>query len=282
MFRRRITAMVSALVCLLVVSSVQAQEFRVYTLMYDDRPATSGTTEKSEPLGRSVSLFHAGKAYDYIPSLTEFTLFDPVQKRFLVVNRSRMLATQVSFEEINTQLHRARGEAENYLSRIPTGDDADLKKRMTATKFQIDPKFQQTFDPQRLRLRLQGEPLNYEVLCAQSEIPKSAETFLNYADWTARLNYLLHPQTLYPGPRLALNEVLRDKQLLPREVRLNSRIGSGAQLRAVHQFHWKLEKQDRRQITECETLLRDPGLRQVTLEEYQQRLTSDSRRVFRR
>lgn len=282
MFRRRIAPMVCAVVCLWAARGAQAQEFRVYTLMYDDRPAAAGGAEKPEPLGRSVSLFHAGKAYDYLPSLTEFTLFEPAQKRFLVVNRSRMLATQISFDEINTLLHRARGEAENYLSRIPTGEDADLQKRMSATKFQIEPKFQETFDPQRLRLRLAGDPLAYDVLCAHSEVPKSAETFLNYADWTARLNYLLHPQTLYPGPRLALNGVLRNKQLLPREVRLKSQIGPGAQLRAVHQFQWKLEKQDRRQISECETLLRDPNLRQVTLEEYQQRLTSDRGRGTRR
>lgn len=282
MIRRHLAPIFGVLVCLITSQTSLAQDFRVYTLMYDDRPAANSTAEKTEPLGRSVSLFHAGKAYDYIPSLTEFTLFDPAQKRFLVVNRSRMLATQVSFEEINTLLHRAKGEAENYLSRIPTGEDLELQNRMTATKFQLDPKFEQTFDPQRLRLRLSGAPLAYEVLCARPDLPTSTDTFLNYADWTARLNYLLHPQTLYPAPRLALNGILRDKQLLPREVRLNSRIGSGAQLRAIHQFQWRLEKQDRRQISECETLLQNPALKKVTLEEYQQRLTSDLRRSSRR
>lgn len=262
-----------------------AQDFRVYTLMYDDRPESepgTGVRERTEPIGRCLSLFHAGRVYDYIPELGEFTLFEPQQQRYVLINRSRMLATRVTFEDIKSQLHRARHEGENYLARIPKGDDLVLTRKLAATKFQLQPDFQESFDSSRLLLNLNGEPLQYDVVCCRAELPEAPGAFYQYADWTARLNYLLHPQTLYPAPRLALNETLRGKSLLPLEVRLNSKIGTGARLRAVHQFQWKLDTQERRLITECESLLKNPNLRQVTLEEFHQRLTSDSGRPRRR
>ena len=286
MDRLRLGLFVCALFWLLAPAAVQAQDFRVYTLMYDDRPAANpgkaGDRERTEPVGRCLSLFHAGRVYDYHPSLGEFTLFEPQQQRYVIVNRSRMLATQVTFEEITTQLHRARHEGENYLARVPKGDETDLTRKLAATKFQLQPEFQESFDSSRLHLQLTGEPLQYEVQCCRSELSQAPEAFLNYADWTARLNYLMHPQTLYPAPRLALNKSLRDKVLLPQEVRLISRIGPGTRLRAVHQFQWKLDAQERRIISECESLMKNPNLRQVNFEEFHQRLTSDSKRSHRR
>lgn len=286
MDRLRLGLTLCALLWCLAPATTQAQEFRVYTLMYDDRPAVSpangGERKNSEPVGRSLSLFHAGRVYDYLPAHDEFTVFEPQQQRYLIVNRARMLATQVSFEEIKTQLHRAKHEGENYLTRIPNGDETELARKLEATRFQIDPKFQEAFDPSRLRLQLNGEPLQYEVACCRSELPDAPATFLNYADWTAKLNYLMHPQTLYPAPRLALNASLRSRDLLPLEVRLTSQIGSGAKLRAVHQYQWKLDSTERRMISDCEALLKNPDLRQVTLQEFHQRLTSDLKSARRR
>lgn len=286
MDRLRLGLSLCALISCLAPATSSAQEFRVYTLMYDDRPAANSAAgaerRSAEPVGRSLSLFHAGRVYDYLPAHDEFTVFEPQQQRYIIVNRARMLATQVSFEEIKTQLHRAKHEGENYLSRVPQGDETELTRKLEATRFQLTPKFDEAFDDARLRLQLTGEPLRYDVSCCRSELPNAQAAFLNYADWTAKLNYLMHPQTLYPAPRLALNASLRTRELLPLEVRLTSQIGSGAKLRAVHTYQWKLESTERRMISDCEALLKNPDLRQVTLEEFHQRLTSDLKSSRRR
>src|SRR5207253_3265350 len=54
--------------------------------------------------------------------------------------------------------------------------------------------------------------------------------------WTARLNFLRHPQALCPEPRLALNEALRMRQMLPHNVTLHTSLKSGLHLRANHRF----------------------------------------------
>src|SRR5690606_5890737 len=99
-----------------------------------------------------------------------------------------------------------------------------------------------------------------------------AEVYLHYADWMARLNYVLHPHALYPEPRLKLNEVLRAHGKLPVEVELKSSIGLPIHLRAEHQIHWKLDATDRSLIHEWESLLKSSNTRQVTFQEYQRSL----------
>lgn len=265
-------------------SILRADEFCVYTTVYDERGVAGEQAggERTEPVARSLTMFHAGKAYDYLQSQSEFTIYEPMQKRFLLINRSRMLSTQIPFEEINTHLYRSRREAENFLSRVLPGDDQTLQNKQQATRFQLQPRFEESFTPAGNRLRLQGTSLAYDVVCFKPDSTQAQEAFLHYADWMARLNFVLHSQSLYPEPRMALNKSLRQRGLLPIEVRLQSQVGAGTKLRAVHQYQWKLETQQRRMILECDSLLRNPALKEVPLDEFQQRLTSAASRPTRR
>ena len=56
----------------------RAQEIRLYTTIRD--PA------RDQVLVRSLMLFHAGKVYDYIDSANEVTMFEPVHRRFTILN----------------------------------------------------------------------------------------------------------------------------------------------------------------------------------------------------
>ncbi|MGH7199902.1 MAG: hypothetical protein ACREJB_04815, partial [Planctomycetaceae bacterium] len=72
----RILPIAAAAVVLSAVP-LAAQEFRIYTRVYD----ASTTGEEPAVVTRSLSLFHAGKVYDYIDTLGEVTVFEPAQDR---------------------------------------------------------------------------------------------------------------------------------------------------------------------------------------------------------
>ena len=81
---------------------------------------------------------------------------------------------------------------------------------------------------------------------------------------------MLHPQSLFPSPRLALNDALRQEMVMPVEVRLSIAGKNPIQLRAEHKIHWKLDEKDRRFIQLWETQLKDRNTRRVSFREYQQ------------
>ncbi len=74
MHRLRIGLFVCALIWTLMPGISSAQEFRVYTLVYDDRPNPASKGERAEPVSRCLSLFHAGRVYDYLPAQDEQVL----------------------------------------------------------------------------------------------------------------------------------------------------------------------------------------------------------------
>jgi hypothetical protein len=91
-----------------------------------------------------------------------------------------------------------------------------------------------------------------------------------YADWMARLNFVLHPQSLYPDARLSLNESLRTRNMYPTEVRLFQDTNDKSHLRAEHRISRALDSTDRMMITEWESQLKTGKLKEVTFREYQE------------
>lgn len=245
-----------------------AQEFRIYTKVYD---AAAAQNLRPTVIGGSLSLFHAGKVYDHVENQneSEVIIFEPALKQFTILSTSRSLATTVHFDEINHKLKVARNVTEQHLQTLVTQSPPVARETMEKVQFPIDPNFQTTLDPQGNSLRCESEHLTYSVRLADVEEPKTSEVYLNYADWMARLNYVLHPHALFPEPRLALNGVLRTTGKMPVEVELISDIGMPIHLRAEHQIHWKLDATDRSLIHEWESLLKSNQTRHVTFQEYQ-------------
>lgn len=253
---------------LLSVRVAEAQEFRIYTRVYD-----AGAAENVRPtvVGSSLSLFHAGKVYDHVENQneSEVIIFEPAHQRFTIFSTSRSLATTVHFDEIKRKLKLARNVTEERLQALVTQNPPAAEETISKVQFPIEPAFQTTHEPSGKSLRCESRHLTYKVLLAEVEEPKTADVYLTYADWTARLNYVLHPHALYPEPRLALNGILRTTGKMPVEVELLSNIGMPIHLRAEHQIHWKLDATDRSLIHEWESLLKSSQTRHVTFQEYQ-------------
>lgn len=270
----------ASLICLISLNAMpiaSAQDFRIYTRVYD-----AGAAENTRPLmiGSSLSLFHAGKVYDHVENAneSEVIIFEPAHQRFTIFSTSRSLATTVHFDEIKRKLKLAKNVTEEHIQAVlaqkPAADAATMEK----LAFPIEPKFTTMLDTGDKTLTCQSPHLSYIVGLADVSEPATVEVYLDYADWMARLNYVLHPHALFPEPRLKVNQELRQRKKMPVRVELESSIGMPIKLRAEHQIHWKLDATDRSLIHEWESLLKSESTRQVTFQEYQKALLVSQRK----
>lgn len=266
MLHRPVSGLAGIIVLFCCAGLARAQEFRVYTQLFDLRHAPVGQkSAHPRPVGRSTSLFHAGKVYERIDTGNQMTICEPAHQRFLIIDASSRQSAELSFEEINRYVYRAEMRAGEYLREPGTGAAAAALELL---KFEIAPKFKESYDEAERRLTLSSSVLTYEVKCATHESPEVIDAYLQYADWLARLNYVLHEQTLFPGPRLALNEALRRRRLLPVEVTLRSASRTGMQLRAEHRFDWRLDDTDRKVIGEWEARTQNRSFKHVEAKQF--------------
>ena len=244
-----------------LTTSCAAQDFRVYTQVWD-------LNAGDQPVSRSLTLWHAGKVYDVIHWAGEVTILEPAQRRCSVLNTDKKLQTSVDDDELKHMLDVAEDRLSIRIQELDAKSNSS-KDFLDNLRFQRHPQFAKQFDPQQHRLALESRPLTYEVRVQEGVRPEAVEAYLNYADWACRLNYVLHPQPVFPTARLELNQQLRKLKLFPVEVKLRAQFDKPLSLRAVHTLSWNLDTTDREKIRRWESLLRDPKLQQVSLTEYQ-------------
>lgn len=267
MFRLVIQITIASL-AFLASSTALAQQFRVFTrverLVTDDQH-----NEHSELMARSITYFYAGRVYDCIPQVGEVTIFEPGHDRFVVINTVNMLVTTVPFSEISLRLDQARDETKSYAQQLRERSARDALQIAEPLLFQLAPQFQEQFDPIASKLTLSSPRFAYVVDCQSPALPECGAAYLNYADWAARLNHVLHPQSLYPEPRLQLNDALRRQQQIPAKVQLRVAFDKPLHLQAEHRFDWELLSRDRQDISHWELLLKSGKLKEVSFREYQ-------------
>ena len=258
-----------ALIALVASTVAQAQQFKVTTrvtqLTFDER-------EPERTLSRSLTLFHAGRVYDWIPSVGEITVVDPARDRFIVFCSRKRIGAQVPFEEVTRMLGTARDETSNWVSRMIESGNPKSTRIAEPLKFQLSPKFEKTFDLASKTLTLKSPRLSYIVDCQQVESSELLDAYLEYADQAARLNYVLYPDTLYPDPRLALNDVLRKQKQLPSRVQLKVDFDQPLRLQAEHRFSWQLSTYDRRYLNQWQRQMDGPEIEWVSFREYHRRV----------
>ena len=258
----RVLAFAAAAVCCASMNVV-AQDFSVYTKVFD-----LDAKEDNLPFLRSQTVSHAGKVYDAIPVAGEVTILEPAHRRIWVVNPNKGCLASVDFDELRHLLRTVEGRLVERLRELER-DPAVSREVLEAFRFQLRPIFETEFDPVKKRLRLLSKYVSYEVDGQVSDRPEAVEAYLTYADWACQLNYVLHPQPLFPTVRLELNEQLRRHHLLPTQVILRAKLDLPVNLKAEHEFSWKLDTKNRQSIQHWESTLRDPKLQKVSLSEYQ-------------
>jgi hypothetical protein len=225
--------------------------------------------QQTRVVSHSLTLFHAGKVYDYVEEAGELVVLEPVQDRFVIMN-ANYLAAEVLFSELQQLLKVAEFEAEKYLQELTAKTDRRSKSMAAALTFQLQPGFEEQFEPTLNSLKLTAPTMDYHVKTERLETPQLVAQYLTYADWAARLNYVLHPNAMYPGPRLELNSTLSENGVVPTVVDVQSRADKNMHLRAEHRFAFRLQPSDKAHIDKWERLFESKEVRWVSLHEYQQ------------
>lgn len=247
-----------------------AQQFSVVTRVVQPLQDAGPGEPREELVATSLSVFHAGKVFDYLPSVGEVTVFEPAHSRFIIFNGKRMIATTVSFEQIQQLLDAARSETTSYLQRLETRGQSDARSVVGPLRFQLKPQFKEEFIAESKHLRLTSPQYSYHVDCETAQVPEATAEYLRFTDWSARLNYVLHPRNQFPGPRLELNQSLRRRQLIPLRVQVQVAFDRPWVLEAQHRFVWGFQSQERQHIQHWESRIRDPDLKWVSFRDYQQ------------
>lgn len=244
---------------LLFANIASSQDIRVYTRIY--------AGDSNEPYVRSLMLFHAGKIYDYIEPAQEVTVFEPALKRFTVLNKAKQMRSELTQDQIRQYLALAQAEATKQL-----GNSQLSERSLELLKFQLQPQFAIEFDPDRSKLVLESPVLRYSATTVTPEVPNVVEKYLHVADWTAQCNSVLHPKTLLPAPRMALNAELKRRGVIPQTVELTLETEPPIQLTAQHEWTWNLQERDRQMIMEWTNDLKNPGFRDVPFSKFQQEI----------
>jgi hypothetical protein len=246
-----------------------AQGLRISTHVYD--VSKSETRTPTQIVSSSLSLIHNGRIYDYVDSADEVIIFDLVEKRFTVLNESRGMSTRITFDEIRHMMDGRQPRTAEYLKELSSTADPTSRKIADSIRFQMNPKFSQTFDPMKGTLVLSSPSFTYRVETRKWNDPMQVEKYLTYADWTAQLNSILHPGSLFPEPRMALNKALRElKDRMPISVELDRRPAEQFRLRADHQLTQKITNDDHQRIARWEDSLTSGSFKEVSFRAYQQ------------
>lgn len=266
--------------CWSIISTSHAQDFKVYTPVFDLKAAESSPRAGQRPqrpiVARSLTYFHAGKAYDYIEAEEEVLIYEPNAKRFTVMHNTRSMVTTISFDEIEHMVQDAEAKAQKYVARAEEAG-SEQPGRLDMIQFQLQPTFKEVFDRQRNTLVLKSPYMNYLVKGASFDAPERIQFYLKYCDWMARLNYVLHPQAPLPGPRLTLNGSLKKFGMMPVEVELQAAIGTGIDLKAEHTIDWQLDPHDRDRIHQWQTQLASEEIQHVPFNRFREIKLADQR-----
>jgi len=242
-----------------------AQELRVYTSTYD----LSQGADRPPLVARSLTLFHAGKVYDFISNQNEVTVYEPVHRRFRLLQINAGAAAEVSQDQIRRYLSIAEEKAREQALELARQPGTTPKGALDLLEFQLRPNFVKQVDAGGGRWKFTSPRCRYEVESFVAPEPAIAQAYLKYADALSELNAVLNPHSLLPGPRLQVNQELRERGALPRVVRRQVDVDRTVDLRVDHEWKWKLDEHERQMISLWETLLAKKDLRWVPFEQLQ-------------
>lgn len=256
----------AAVIAIASIQAADAQEFRVVTTIRD---LAAGRDTRGVS---TLTLFRHRKVYDYIADVGEVIIYEPGANRFTILNTRRAMVTSLNFDEIKHLLKERKPRVEQYVADLRANHDPIARDVEASFRFQLNPKFEESWDPDTQELKLVSPKCSYRVRCADKENPEQAAQYLAYADWMARLNSILHPAAMFPEPRVALNTSLRRRRRLPQTVELKSRLDGNLHLEASHRIGFRLEDTDRQRITNWEAAINSPRVTRVTFPDYRQKI----------
>jgi hypothetical protein len=245
-----------------------AQTFRVDTELFKN--------EEKEPFLATLTVFNDGTVYDFCwTEPKEVTVLDTKHGRFTLLDESRQKKAQVTTQELldfslALETHAAQQkEALFAFCALP--------------KFEITEKAIEENGQSLLELSLVGKPLTYVARGVKPQEVEAARAYRQFADWCARLN-ATRGGNLPPGARLALNQALADRELVPLEITRTipaaGPFGKKLEVRSEHRLNWKISGEDEKRIERASTMM--ATLEVISFDEYRKAPTETAAKQARK
>ena len=228
--------------------------------------------KQDKPVTQTLSIFHGGKAYDFLQPANEIAIFDPVKQQITLINVSKNKACELSFNELNNWITVSRNQLEKQLQQLSGQEDVRLQQRLKLGQFLLNPKFHVFYESAQQRLKLASPYLEYNIegtkLTEKSVLHASlvVQSLHRYWDLNARLNRIINPGGLPASVRSKVNEALSQHKLLPDQLTLKIRDGQPDTLQSLHRTQWNLTASDMQQVENAERFRKT--IPQIDLEQY--------------
>lgn len=244
----------------------QAQEFRVDTELFRG--------PDKNPYSAQLTIFTAdGTIYDFaLSEPRQVTVFDSRRGVFTMLHEGRRQKATVTTQELldfTLELESLAAQSKNPLLSF-----------CAAPKFETTTKEIERNGQTVTEVRLAGKPLTYVAEGEKPQHSDAVKTYCAYADWCARLNSTVS-RSLPARARMALNQALAEKELLPLEVTRTIPwplpLSKKIEHRTQHRFNWKLSTEDQKKIQSAGDMI--AKFEVIGYKEYCDLLTKDKEAV---
>ncbi len=250
-------AVVAALVATRCASGVAAGpgDFRIENEIFVDGD--------KEPRIRSTTIFHGGVVYDYLEEPAEVTIFDQQHGRFVLLDMTRRIKTELSTKRVHDFTERLKQWSQGQ------SDPFD--------RFLGDPQFDTQFDEGSGELSLTSPWMTYRLTTTDEPDEAVTRQYREFSDWYCRLNTMLNPGARPPFARMAVNSALEERHQFPRSVHLTIKPSEGLlakklSVRSEHRLIGQLVESDRKRVAQTDQFM--AMYTSVDFREYQRKMAN--------
>ena len=167
----------------------KAEDFKVENSVY--------TGDEQEPASRTITYFKGEVVFDSMKAPAEVAIFEKSADRFVLLDVSRRVRTQLSTKQIAAFTQRLKELAARNVDPL--------------IKFSAEPAFQEHFDAAANELTFSSQWLNYRVVLQTEANQEVVAHYREFCDWDARLN-ALDAGMLPPFGRLQVNAAIAQRR----------------------------------------------------------------------
>jgi hypothetical protein len=217
-------------------AAASGQEFRVDTELFKD--------QEKQPFLEQLTIFAVdGTIYDFrLTEPKETAVFDPRHGRFTLLDESRKAKAAVTTQELLDFSLALETQAAQHRDR--------LFSFCAVPQFETIEQEIERNGQTMVELRLTGKPLIYVAEGIKPQQSEAVKAYRQFADWCVRLN-ATRPGNLPPGARLALNQAMAERGLLPFQITRTipaSGLTKKLDLRSEHRVNWALSGEDQKKV----------------------------------
>ncbi len=162
--------------------------------------------KETSPTSQSCTMFYSGRVYDFMTNPEETIIFDAEMKRFLIISSQTKTQCSITLEEVDSFEQMMKDAAE--------------KVKDEFIKSCLKPAFEITQDSKTDEWVYTAPRLVYRIKASAEPAPGMAAAYAEFANKYALLNVILMPQTMPPFARMAVNNDLAKKGLLPEKIEI--------------------------------------------------------------